>query len=184
MNQKLQKTLFVASFILLYFATRAYFYQTPIEGEGGIFAELLVNRPATYYNLLNGRLDGKNTYSWAQHPLGLYSAIKALGVLANPYLKGIDWQDDSQITPRVRFVFSLFQFLILSLLLSIVLSRDWPVHPLLVVILAAVIVSPICITTSLDPQVDGSVGVLMHGLLSPAPKAKRVLSAQMPIMWH
>lgn len=166
MNQNLKKALFVILFIILYFATRACFYKTPIQGEGGIFAELIVNRPDNPNTSLNGRVDGKNRYNWPAHPLGIYSIIKASGVIAQPYLKAVDWQDDRQITPRVRFIFSLFQFLILLLLLLYVaFFHDWPVHWLVVVIMAAVIVSPVAISTSWDPQVDGSVGVLMHGLL-------------------
>ena len=166
MNQTLKKVLFILFFILLYFATRACFYPTPLSGEEGMFAELIVNLPESPDTILSGRVDGKNTYNWPKHPLGIYSFLKTCGVMAQPYIMGVDWKDDIAITPRLRFIFSLFQFLLfMFLLLYIVLSRDWPAHPLLIVILTAVIVSPISISTSWELQVDGGVGVLMHGLL-------------------
>ncbi len=160
-----KKIVFVSLFILLFFAARFHFYRTPLFGEEGIFAELVINQPENPNILLGGRADGENLYSPPSHPIELYSVIKICGSVFRPYLAAVDWQNDAEITPRLRFVFSLFQFVILlGVSLYIVFLRKWPGHILLAAILAAVVISPIALKTSWNLQVDGSVGVLMNGL--------------------
>ena len=164
---RLQKIIFVSLFIVLFFAARFHFYRTPLFGEEGVFAELIVNQPENPKIILTGRADGQNLHEKTSHPIGLYSVIRVCGSLFRPFLTAVDWQNDAEITPRLRFVFSLFQFAIfLPASLYIVLSRKRPMHILLAAIFIAVVISPIALKTSWNLQVDGSVGVLMNGLFS------------------
>lgn len=166
---RLQKIIFLFLFVLLFFAVRLHFYRTPLFGEEGIFAALIVHQPENPKIQLGARIDGVNRYSKVSHPIGLYSVIKVSGSLFRPFLAAVDWQNDAEITPRLRFVFSLFQFVILlGISLYIVFLRKWPIHILLAAIFIAVTISPVALDTSWNLQLDGSVGVLMNGLLAVA----------------
>jgi hypothetical protein len=160
-----KKIIFLILFISTFFVARLHFYRFPLSGEEGIFAELLVNQPENPQILLSGRADGSNVYIQTRHPIALYNSIKGCGKLFGGYLAKADWTNDAEITPRLRFVFSLFQFVILMTIAIFVVSKPgWPKYSLLY-LLFAVAVSPVGLATSTNLQVDGSIGAAMTGLV-------------------
>ena len=166
MSTKLKRTLFVVLFILLFFAVRLHFYKTPLYGEEGIFAELVVNTPKSPEFHLAKRIDGQNIYRIPFHPHALYHSIRFAGVLASPLIDSVSWQDDAQIAPILRFVFSLFQFVMMLAVALFLCIKRGPVNFLLLALFIAVVISPISIVTSINLQVDGSIGVVMTGVFA------------------
>ena len=168
----------LAQLLVLFIATRTVFYVMPLVGEDGVFADLCVNRPAGPQMCLFGRVDGQKRYDLFLHPAPCYEAIRAAGWLCS-WMIPAPPVPDNMVTPRLRFLYSLFQ-LSVWLVILVVLARPrvcsqsaarWAV-------LAAVIASPMAMVTSTQLQIDGSVGVVMNGLMAVAVMA--VLSGSSP----
>lgn len=166
MRERTKKILFVLSFVLLFFAVRLHFYRSPLTGEEGMFADLVVNGHQGPDFLLSSRIDGEKKYFIPRHPDGLYYVTRAAGSIFSPLIDRVPWQDDAKITPVLRFVFSTSMFLILSLLVIHICLRKRPINPFLIILFIAVTVSPVAIFTSANLQIDGSVGVLMNGVFA------------------
>jgi len=166
MRERTKKILFLLSFILLFFAARLHYYRSPLTGEEGMFADLVVNGHQGPDFLLTSRVDGENKYFMPRHPNGLYHVTRAAGSLFSPLIDRVPWQDDAKITPAVRFVFSTSMFFILSVLVVHICTHKKPINPLLIILFMAVAISPVAIFTSANLQLDGSVGVLMNGVFA------------------
>jgi len=100
------------------------------------------------------------------HPNNLYNTIKFAGFISSPITNQVPWQDNAKITPLLRLLFSMFQFVVLSVIAFYLVLRKSPTSLLMAAIFLAVAISPIAIDTSANLQVDGSVGVLMSGLFA------------------
>jgi len=103
-----QKIIFIATFVVLFFAVRTHFYKFPLSGEEGIFAEIFVNHSQGPDFLLLGRSDGENFYKIPRHPYNLYQSVKIAGIICSPIIKQLPYTDDLRITPVLRMLFSLF----------------------------------------------------------------------------
>lgn len=161
-----QKIIFIAAFVVLFFAVRVHFYKFPLSGEEGLFAEIFVNQTQGPEFLLQGRSDGENFYGFPRHPENLYNSIKIAGILCSPIIKHIPYTDDVRITPVLRLLFSMFQFFILFGIGLYLCFRKEAVSTLLVLLFLAVAISPTAIKTSMRLQLDGGVGILMNGLFA------------------
>ncbi|HUT60391.1 MAG TPA: glycosyltransferase [Phycisphaerae bacterium] len=161
-----RKLAFALAAVVLFFLVRAPFCRAPLVYEEGIFADVFVNRPQGPDYHLAARIDGVNVYRPLSHPAPLYESMRLAG-LAMRWLVPNPPLPDEVVTPRLRLAFSLFQLAIwLGVLALVVFGRTWSRHRLLLAMLVLVIASPIAIATSTQLQVDGSVGVLMNGLMA------------------
>ncbi|MBW8015193.1 MAG: hypothetical protein FVQ82_03330 [Planctomycetes bacterium] len=168
MRENTKKIIFIASFVLLFFAVRLHFYRFPLTGEEGAFANIFVNQTHGPEFLQQGRSDGEDFYGFPRHPETLYNSLRIAGIVCSPIIKQVPYTDDMKITPVLRLLFSLFQFFILLGIGAYLCSRKKPVNILLALLLLAVAVSPTAIKTSVRLQIDGGVGILMNALFAAA----------------
>ena len=161
-----QKVIFIAIFVVLFFAVRVHFYKFPLSGEEGMFAEIFVNQPQGSEFMLQGRADGENIYNNRAHPYNLYNSLRIAGFLCSPITKQIPYTDDLRITPLLRVLFSMFQFFILLGIGLYLCFRKEAVNILLALLFLAIAISPTAIKTSIILQIDGGVGILMNGLFA------------------
>jgi hypothetical protein len=166
MQKNMKRFLLIFLYVLLFFAVRFYFYQSPLIDEEGMFAEIVVNRPDAPNFLLSGRIDGQNIYHWPAHPIGMYYLVRATGSFSSPLINMVSWQDDTQITPLLRFLFSLGQFGLFLWMIVFLAFRNGTPSLAGVLIILAVAISPTAVITSANLQIDGSIGALMSGLLA------------------
>lgn len=166
MQNKAAKISLILFYAVLFFVARWHFYKSPLAGEEGMFAELFVNRPEAPDFLIHGRIDGRNLYHWPAHPAGMYYMVEGAGVLFSPLTNAVLWRDDAQITPVLRFLFSLIQFVLFGWVLLFLIYRKERLSLLSVLIPVAVMISPTAIITSVNLQLDGSVGILMSGVFA------------------
>jgi len=162
----LKKPILLLLLIALYFAVRVPLASSPLYGEEGIFADQFANRPAGPDYLLMGRVDGAKIYAPPRHPAPIYKTIEVAGSLGSGFLPA-NLENDSSVTPPLRLMFSIFQLVIwIGLCAYLLYGKSAPENRVLLGIIAGVIVAPIAVVTSLQLQVDGSVGVIMNGLLA------------------
>ncbi|MCE5185849.1 MAG: hypothetical protein LLF76_06955 [Planctomycetaceae bacterium] len=155
--------LFIA-FTCLYFAVRLPILTEPLGAEDGLFAELVINRPAGPYYAMVGRIDGEKSYGYISHPAALYETLRFGGWLWQPYLSDSARTDDAVITPRLRVFFSSYLLVFGWILLGLSFLRSdgkwlWPL-----VILCTVLLSPLAIKVSTRLQTDNSAGVVLCGM--------------------
>ena len=112
MSVNIKRVMFVVLFIMVFFAVRIHFYNIPLTGEDGIFAEMMVNQQENPNIQLCGRVDGQNFYKVPSHPIMLYHVLCFGARLSSPLVADVPWQNDAKITPPLRFICSLFQFFI------------------------------------------------------------------------
>jgi hypothetical protein len=147
-----------------FFAVRAPFIDRPLRGEEGTHAAVMVDRPRGPDYCLIGRIGHEQLKVLFEHPALMYEALRTVGALASPILVR-SRQKDAVVVPRLRTLFSLFEFSVV-LLLGILLVRErveaisWPNWLLFVSALSM----PLLVLTSTEQQMDGSVGVFMNGL--------------------
>jgi len=158
---------------LLYFGARLPFYQQLPIGEEGLFANMFYNHPTAPNYLLLARIEGRDLYYPFNHPSAPCWIISMAGRFFSAFLPP-SRAPEAAVIFLVRWAFSLFQFFIFLLLtISLFLRKDGSPPRLATVLPFAVIISPLAVSSSLVLHVDGSVGVLMAGLVSLAWLAKQ-----------
>lgn len=158
--------LLVVLLIILFFAVRWHFYKIPLSGEDGMFAEMMVHPPDSPKNGLYGRFDGQGYYGILRHPVMLYNVLIFGARLSSPLLADVPWQEDAKITPPLRFICSLFQFVIFLAIAVYLVFRKQPVNVLLAIIFIGVVISPISVKAATALQVDNTTGALMAAIFS------------------
>ncbi len=150
-------------FVISFFAVRVPLLREPFGLEEGIFAELIVNRPSGPQYALAGRIDGEKIYEYISHPAAPYELLRLGGYLSQKILTYNVYLDDSSITPRLRLICSLYQFIFWGTLLLLVFFKrklygKWPI-----LLIFAVMLSPLSIKTSVHLQIDNTSGVILCG---------------------
>jgi hypothetical protein len=151
-------------FAISFFAARIPLLNEPLGFEEGIFAELIVNRPAGPHYALSGRIDGQKTYTYISHPATLYELLKLGGYISKEFLTYDIYLNDSLITPRLRLICSFYQFIFWAILLIFALISQsihgkWPI-----LIIFTAMLSPLALKTSTFLQIDNTSGMLLCGL--------------------
>lgn len=151
-------------FVLLYFSVRVPLLSEPLGFEEGIFAELIVNRPAGPLYSLSGRIDGENVYGHICHPAGSYELLRFGGKIFSSLLDGHSYLDDAFITPRLRLISTIYP-LAVWIGLGVIAIRQ-PGARWAVLIVFAAMLSPLAIKTSTRLQIDNTAGVVFCGTAS------------------
>lgn len=154
--------IFVSIFILSFIAVRVPLLHEPLGSEEGIFAEIIVNRPPGPCYSLAGRIDGQNIYSYISHPAFPYELLRLGGYISQKMLTYPIYLNDTQITPKLRIVTSLYQLVFWLLLL--LFSSRLPHRRWLFLITFMVMISPLAVKTSTFLQIDNSSGMLLCGI--------------------
>jgi hypothetical protein len=135
----------------------------PLYFEEGIFAELIVHRPAGPLYSLSGRMNGVNIYSRISHPAASYELLRLGGWIGQRFLKDPVYLDDAVVTPRLRILCSIYQFSIwaiiaIILFFSKIIQSKWGY-----VILFMAAMSPLALKTSVLLQIDNTAGAVFCG---------------------
>ena len=160
------KILYLVGFVAFYFFIRWPLYSTNLANEDGNFADLLINQTVGPKYLQGGRVNGVEIYAPAQHPALSYEILKLAGRVAKGFVD-FSQLSDYRTTLVLRFVFSLFQLSVwLGFILVVFLSDRFFTRAAYAALLAAVFVvsvAPLAVLTSIELQVDTSIGVLFTG---------------------
>lgn len=154
--------LLFAVLLFAYFAVRIPPLQDPLGFEEGIFADLIVNRPAGPLYNLKGRIDGEKIYILISHPVALYELLRLGGWAFQKALTPVI-TEDAVITPRLRGVASVYQLVFWGGLLAYALSRRSISRVWAVLVVLAAAFSPLAIFTSTRLQTDNTSGVIICG---------------------
>lgn len=154
----------IIAFVCLYFAVRIPLLSEPLGYEEGIFAELIVNRPAGPLYSLSGRIDGENIYSYISHPLALYELLRLSGGIWRKFLEYPVYLDDAIITPRLRSITSSYQLIFGCLLLTVALTGNVLKGKWSILLIFTAMLSPLSIKSSAQLQVDNTSGALLCGI--------------------
>jgi len=168
---------FIILFII-YFGTRVPLYTHQLIGEEGLFANIFYNRPSAPNYLLYARVNGKDFYDLMAHPALLYVPFSAAGKFFSAFLN-LRGMSDNDLTMLMRFTASLFQWIVWSAAMILLLKlKNRGSSSFLHLLLIAVLVSPLAVGSSIMLQLDGTSGVLMCGLVALAIclKAKNIFS--------
>lgn len=165
--------------------TRLPFLQNILVGEEGSFAYLVVGKSPVVHGLdalLVGRIDGVDRLIFPEHNILMYHFIDTVGRFAGSAFALCDDGSQSCTTMQARLPFLLL--FLSALAIGIVGLRRWFIHdrPLLLatqfLLLIYIASCPLLVGGSIQPQIDGSLGVLILNmsaafLLSAGPQSKR-----------
>lgn len=163
-------TVFLLLFIVVFFSARIPYYVTPLRGEDGIFAKLVLSHVPGPDYLLLGRVNGIDIFCAPEHPAFMYGIIGGMGTIFRTVCS--NWTDFSDVTliTLLRFSFSLFQLALFIALIWIAMVRhDWKFSIESIgnwVLITVASMTPLAIGPSIALQVDGSSGILMTGFIS------------------
>ena len=150
-------------FTSCYFLVRISLLPEALNGEEGIFADLIVHRPSGPFYGLYGRLEGKNIYGYIGHPAGIYETLRLSGWIFQKFLASPVYLNDELITPRLRVICSFYQLIFWGLLLAMVYwNRSFPRGWSILLVFTGML-SPLAIKTSLQLQTDNTCGILFCG---------------------
>ena len=163
--------LWLLLFAILYFVPRTPYLLNPLHGEEGDFAEIFYTQPANPNYLLIGRIDNTNLFIPPEHPAIIYEILSDYGLLWKAI---INYQTLTilALTFFVRLAFSMFLFLIVAIIILMILHRralfSLKDRITLFVLVTVLAITPPAMAISTSVQVDGSVGILLAGLLAVA----------------
>jgi len=166
--QKRIVALILFLFTLAFFIVRLPAYIAPLSGEEGIHANIFFTQPANPDYLQIARINGVDLYTFPQHPAFLYEILGILGSI----WKGIfntQNLNPKQLSVFVRVAVSTIQYCVFLVFLLIVLMQkkiEWKNKLLLSLSVIVIAISGPAIKMSVSVQIDGSVGVLLAGILS------------------
>ncbi|MCC6158915.1 MAG: hypothetical protein IT350_12755 [Deltaproteobacteria bacterium] len=146
---------------LVYFVSRAPYFEHPIIGEEGLFANLLLDPPAFPRFILAGYVAGDPILLNFNHPIAPYLWLRAAGSgLRTAIAEGTRATD---LVGAIRLHFALYLFLVLAGALAF-LTRERDDIGVRVGVILALAASPLAIASSVQLYLDGSIGALVTGL--------------------
>lgn len=166
----IRRLMISATLILVYLVARVPYLENPLRGEEGMFAHILLEAPQGGANLLVGRVNGEAIYAYPEHPIAPYKLMALVGDPFKAIVQVSSTMPESDLVPRLRFTFSLFLLAILLLILWLAYTPGSLREPLQrnagpLLLILAVAISPLALTTSIGLQLDAGPGILMVGIL-------------------
>ena len=155
-------------FTLIFFIYRIPAYDAPLIHEEGMLANIFYTKPVNPKYLQIARIDGVDWYTNPQHPAFLY---EILGIIGSVWKGIINTQDfnPKELSVLVRVAISTIQYCFFLIILLIILplkGLEWNNKLATALLIAAITISVPAIKMSVSVQIDGSVGVLLSGILS------------------
>jgi hypothetical protein len=147
----------------IYFAARIPLANESLYFEEGIFAELIVHRPAGPLYGLGGRINGENIYGPISHPAVSYELLRLGGWVGQDFLNDPVYLDDTVVTPRLRILSCIYQFVIWAATAIILFFSRSIRSPWKYVILFTAAFSPLAMKTSVLLQIDNTAGAVFCG---------------------
>lgn len=156
--------------ILVYLLARVPFLESPLWGEEGMFAHILLEAPQGGATLIVGRVNGEAIHIHPEHPVTPYKLIALIGVPFKAIVQVDSLMPDSELVPLLRFTFSLFLLSVLISILWLAYTPDSLHEPLArnpgpALLILAVAISPLAVSTSTGLQIDAGPGILMVSIL-------------------
>ncbi len=146
---------------LVYFASRAPYFEHPVIGEEGLFANLLLDPPTFPRFILAGYVAGDPIVLNFNHPIAPYLWLRAAGAgLRTAIAEGTRATD---LVGAIRLHFALYLFLVLAGALAFI-AREKDDVGMRIGVLLALAASPLAIASSVQLYLDGSVGAFVTGL--------------------
>ena len=158
----------------LFFGARSYYWSEPAVDEDGIFAKIIMDHTKGPTYIFLARISHRESYIYIAHPGIIYEVLKTPGFILNMNRHKGDPIDQRTVV-SMRIAMSMFQYTVILLLLWAVIPRSkdprlrgWLPFGACACLILAWTLAPQSIISSLDLQIDGTVGVLMVGLLGAA----------------
>jgi hypothetical protein len=160
---------FLILFTSVYFSIRIPFYGYPLLGEDGFYPDILINSLDRPNYGQAGRINGVTIHMPLRHPGFMYEIYALVGDGLRPFVN-YDQMKIGQITVMMRFIVSLFSYMIWLIFIIIlwILCRKRGCNNLLPIMAALLILANASfpLTVSIEQQLDNTSGVLFVGLFS------------------
>ncbi|MDR3465416.1 MAG: hypothetical protein P4M07_05680 [Xanthobacteraceae bacterium] len=181
-------------FVLMLGLSRVPFLSNTLLGEEGMFAALVLSPTPPSAEVPNGlpqqliaQIDGRRFYGVFEHPIVPYLVMeRGIGVLgrAAHALEG-DFTYRNQVARGCFFALFAVGVLGLLWLAAIALVDTRASAPTFVIpaFVLYVLTTPLLLGASIQPQVDGSVGVMLMGLAAFAMAAGQGRALDKPAFW-
>src|SRR5271157_3148572 len=157
-----------------FFGARSCYWSEPAVDEDGIFAKIVMDHTKGPTYIFLARISHKEYYIYIAHPGIIYEVLKTPGFILNMNRHKGDAIGQRTVV-SMRIAMSMFQYTVMLLLLLAVIPRredpgprGWLPFCACAGVILAWSLAPPSIISSLDLQIDGSVGVLMVGALGVA----------------
>ncbi len=159
---------------VLFFGVRSHYWSEPAVDEDGLFAKIIMDHPKGPTYTFLARISHKEYYIYIAHPGIIYEVLKTPGFILTLNRHKGDAIDQQTVIP-LRIAMSMFQYAVILLLLLTIsprseepTPRSWLPFGACVSVILVWTLAPQSIVSSLDLQIDGTVGVLMVGTLGVA----------------